>query len=154
MVLRFAGLLDDDGEAAPPPASVYHGRASEPAFSLHQRTEVSGGQSYNGARSRDSSLRGGSRSRDNSYSGRSSRDSPVTGSSYSRRPGNSISGVGVILYPVCLTGGEVITEDSASNVLRGAADTDREKLETKTRTLLDEYLQVNKLLMAFLSVYL
>ena len=64
--------------------------------------------------------------RDNrgSYSGRSSRDSP-TGGGYSRRPQ-----------------GEVITEDRASNVLQGAADTDREKLEDKTRTIIEEYLQV------------
>ena len=64
--------------------------------------------------------------RDNrgSYSGRSSRDS-ATGGGYSRRPQ-----------------GEVITEDRASNVLQGAADTDREKLEDKTRTIIEEYLQV------------
>ena len=64
--------------------------------------------------------------RDNrgSYSGRSSRDS-ATGGGYSRRPQ-----------------GEGITEDRASNVLQGAADTDREKLEDKTRTIIEEYLQV------------
>ena len=64
--------------------------------------------------------------RDNrgSYSGRSSRDSPPAGG-HSRRPG-----------------GEVITEDRASNVLQGAADTDRDKLEDKTKTIIDEYLQV------------
>ena len=45
---RFAGLLDDDGDAAPlPPASVYHGRASEPAF----RSGGGKQQQYNGARS-------------------------------------------------------------------------------------------------------
>ena len=65
--------------------------------------------------------------RDNrgSYSGRSSRDS-ASGGGHSRRPQ-----------------GEVITEDRASNVLQGAADTDREKLEDKTRTIIDEYLQVH-----------
>ena len=36
----------------------------------------------------------------------------------------------------------MITEDRASNVLQGAADTDREKLEDKTRTIIEEYLQV------------
>ena len=47
-LLRFAGLLDDDGDAAPlPPASVYHGRASEPAF----RSGGGKQQQYNGARS-------------------------------------------------------------------------------------------------------
>ena len=48
LLLRFAGLLDDDGDAAPlPPASVYHGRASEPAF----RSGGGKQQQYNGARS-------------------------------------------------------------------------------------------------------
>ena len=55
---RGEGLLDDDGDAMPPPASVYHGRASEPAVSLSR--------AMNGTRERDNSLRGGSRSRDNS----------------------------------------------------------------------------------------
>ena len=48
LLRRFAGLLDDDGDAAPlPPASVYHGRASEPAF----RSGGGKQQQYNGARS-------------------------------------------------------------------------------------------------------
>ena len=58
LVSRFAGLLDDDGDAIAPPASVYHGRASEPAVSLSR--------AMNGSRERDNNLRGGSRSRDNS----------------------------------------------------------------------------------------
>ena len=50
------------------------------------------------------------------YSGRSSRDS-----------------VGVVSRR------DVITEDSV-NTLRGDADVDRDKLETKTRNILEEYL--------------
>jgi len=112
---RFAGLLDDEGDnsGATP---HYHGRASEPAFS---NTRTMG---YHGARSRDSSLRQGASSRDGSrdgmYSGRSSRDSVGAGV-MSRR--------------------DVITEDSV-NTLRGDADVDRDKLETKTRNILEEYL--------------
>jgi len=114
---RFAGLLDDEGDnsgATQAHSNHYHGRASEPAFS---NTRTMG---YHGARSRDSSLRQGATSRDGSrdgmYSGRSSRDS-----------------VGV------MSRRDVITEDSV-NTLRGDADVDRDKLETKTRNILEEYL--------------
>ena len=112
-----------------PPPSVYHGRASEPAFS-----NVRNNRGYNGARSRDSSWGKGSRSRDGSrdggsYSGRSSRD----GAGVGRRRD------------------DVITED-ASNTLRGDADMDRDKLETKTRTLLEEYLNNVDLGEAFICI--
>ena len=36
----------------------------------------------------------------------------------------------------------MITEDRASSVVQGVADTDRDKLEDKTKTIIDEYLQV------------
>ena len=120
--LRFAGLFDDDEASDNTPAApIYHGRASEPAIGLNTRPMRPGQQRYNGARSRDSSLRGGSRSRDGSrdgvYSGRSSVDN-------------------------------VISED----VLRGAQDSDRDKLETKTRTLMEEYLSNVDLREAFTCI--
>jgi len=127
---KFAGLLDDEGEAAMMP-QVYHGRASEPAISKNRDRGYRGG-----GRSRDSSLR----SRDGSYSGPNSREG-----SYSGRASRE-AGAGAHIETR-----DVIAEGS-NNILRGDKFIDREKLEKKTKNLLDEYLNNLDLVEAFTCV--
>ena len=111
--IRFGALFDDEGDA---PASTYHGRASEPALGVNSRSNMMMMRpGYSGARSRDSTLRGDSRSRDGS------RDVDQS---------------------------NVITED----LLRGNPDLDREKLESKTKPLLEEYLSNLDLSEAFTCI--
>jgi len=112
---KFAGLLDEEGEAAVMPP-VYHGRASEPAISKNRE------RGYRGATSRDGSY-SGPHSREGSYSGRTSREAT----------------------------GDVIAEGS-NNILKGDKLCDREKLEKKTKNLLDEYLNNLDLVEAFTCV--
>ena len=111
---KFAGLLDEEGEAAVMPP-VYHGRASEPAIS----------------KSRERGYRAASR--DGSYSGPHSRDG-----SYSGRPSKEATG-GIIA-------------EGSNNILKGDKLCDKDKLEKKTKNLLDEYLSNLDLVEAFTCI--
>ena len=126
---KFAGLLDDEGEAALVPP-VYHGRASEPAISKNRGYRAGGA-----GRSRDSSLR----SRDGSYSGPNSREG-----SYSGRTSREAGGAQ-------RESRDIIAEGS-NNILKGDPGIDKEKLEKKTKNLLDEYLSNLDLVEAFTCV--
>jgi len=112
---KFAGLLDEEGEAAVI-TPVYHGRASEPAISKNKE------RGYRGTSSRDGTY-SGPHSREGSYSGRPSREAT----------------------------GDIIAEGS-NNILKGDKNYDAEKLEMKTKNLLDEYLNNLDLAEAFTCV--
>ena len=127
---KFAGLLDDEGEAAVVPP-VYHGRASEPAISKNRGYR-------GGGRSRDSSLR----SRDGSYSGPNSGPNSREGS-YSGRESREAAGQ--------RESRDTIAEGS-NNILKGDPAIDKDKLEKKTKNLLDEYLSNLDLVEAFTCV--
>ena len=123
---KFAGLLDDEGEAAVVPP-VYHGRASEPAISKNRGYR-------GGGRSRDSSLR----SRDGSYSGPNSREGSYSGRA-SREAGAPRESQDIIA-------------EGSNNILKGDPAIDKDKLEKKTKNLLDEYLSNLDLVEAFTCV--
>merc|ERR1740137_419004 len=137
-------FCDDDGDSAampPPAAASYHGRASEPAY----RTGNYGG----GPRSRDNSKDGygGRNSRDGSYTGRNSREGSYSGrnsreGSYSGR--TSREGGRVLER-------EVIRE-GVTSILKGKSGEDREKLEGRTKPIVDEYLNNVDLMEAFTCI--
>ena len=127
-VNRFAMFCDYEGDsqAMPPPASSYHGRASEPAY----RT----GNYVGGNRSRDSS-KGGRNSRDGSCTGRHSREGSYSGrnsreGSYSGRTSRE--------------GGRII-----NSILKGKLGEDRTKFEDRNKPILAEYLHNVDLMEAF-----
>ena len=128
---KFAGLLDDEGEAAIVPP-VYHGRASEPAISKNRGYRAGGS-----GRSRDSSLR----SRDGSYSGPNSREGSYSGRTSREAGGGSREAERQ----------DIIAEGS-NNILKGDPGIDKEKLEKKTKNLLDEFLSNLDLVEAFTCV--
>ena len=128
---RFAMFCDYEGDsqAMTPPASSYHGRASEPTC----RTGNYGG----GNRSRDSSKRG-KNSRDVSCTGRQSREGSYSGmnsreGSYSGR--TSREGVRII-----------------NSILKGKHGEDRTKFEDRTKPILAEYLHNVDLTEAFICI--
>lgn len=138
---RFAMLLDDDepSNSMPPPSSTYHGRASEPAYRP--------GAGYGGGRADSRERSGGryaGRSSGDPKSGRNSREGSYTEGSNSR--GGSRDGSKVAPRQ------QVISEGVAGGLLKGKGDSDQDVLETKTKAILDEFLNNQDMGEAFLCI--